>query len=659
MPTVRGFLTAAAINDKIYAIGGANGNSCPQPLNIVEEYDPLTNTWTRKKDMPTPRYFLASGVIGNKVYVVGGRKIIDFNLRTVEEGDIDTIAPSSITGLVASTGQGPGEAVLTWTASGDDGGAGTATKYILKYARTPITNQSNFNNATTYLQTWSPLSSGGGESKTLLNIEGGATYYFAIEAIDNAENVSPISDSASCFVKGTMIDYYSIAVASEVSAGSSFPMTIYAKNESNDTLSTFSGSIAIQTVLANKESLAGGGVLGIVNASLVNGLVVIPNQTYTKAENIRFKISDGNGKTGKSDIVQVKPAAVSKLVLAANPSSIIAGQSSRVSVSVSDVYGNPIADKEISFSTLRGSGTLSSPTSTTDAQGTASVTFGCFIDRPQVNVVHAAVDALSAQVPINVGVLVLANSGGTIAASEDPDTKLIILPGTFASDIQLYIKMLAGLLQQELEKVDEANGSSGGRVIVSATRAFSANKNDGTEYGNFSDYVWVEIPYKDDNDDDIVDGANIRVEELKLLRLNEQNNQWQLVADGGTNTVDRVRKVVRGQVRHFSIYTVGSPLASNLNDVAVYPNPVNFARAVRNTVKIGNITKNATIKIFDVTGRLVKSLNPGTSENDGVSGRAEWNGKNEDGDSVGMGLYFFQITDEAGNKKSGKIGVVK
>ena len=64
-------------------------------------------------------------------------------------------------------------------------------------------------------------------------------------------------------------------------------------------------------------------------------------------------------------------------------------------------------------------------------------------------------------------------------------------------------------------------------------------------------------------------------------------------------------------------------------------------------------------RMLDITGRLVKTINPGTSDNDGSSGKAEWDGKNENGTEIAMGIYLYSIIDEEGHKKSGKICVVK
>ena len=48
MPTARAQLGVAVVNGKIYAIGGESNDHGPILLNITEEYDPPTNTWTTK-----------------------------------------------------------------------------------------------------------------------------------------------------------------------------------------------------------------------------------------------------------------------------------------------------------------------------------------------------------------------------------------------------------------------------------------------------------------------------------------------------------------------------------------------------------------------------------------------------------------------------------
>jgi RNA polymerase sigma factor (sigma-70 family) len=73
MSTDRAAFAAAAVNGKIYAIGGNTGKWLVGPyLSTVEEYDPVTDIWTKKADMPIERFELAASALNGKIYVVGG-----------------------------------------------------------------------------------------------------------------------------------------------------------------------------------------------------------------------------------------------------------------------------------------------------------------------------------------------------------------------------------------------------------------------------------------------------------------------------------------------------------------------------------------------------------------------------------------------------------
>lgn len=76
-PTARSEVAAAAIEGKIYVIGGLEeaGPSDLSPVAVsrrVEEYDPIWNGWTAKAQLPVPLHHAAVAVIDRHVYVVGG-----------------------------------------------------------------------------------------------------------------------------------------------------------------------------------------------------------------------------------------------------------------------------------------------------------------------------------------------------------------------------------------------------------------------------------------------------------------------------------------------------------------------------------------------------------------------------------------------------------
>ncbi|MBI4569006.1 MAG: hypothetical protein HY719_11485 [Planctomycetes bacterium] len=82
MPTARGNLAAEVGNGKVYVFGGWSDTA---PLATVEEYDPVTNTWAFKTAMPTARGNLAAAVVNDRVYLLGGSGLTGAAGTTVEE----------------------------------------------------------------------------------------------------------------------------------------------------------------------------------------------------------------------------------------------------------------------------------------------------------------------------------------------------------------------------------------------------------------------------------------------------------------------------------------------------------------------------------------------------------------------------------------------
>lgn len=76
MPTPRNHFAVAAVNGKIYAIGGRMGSAFGAPgtdTEVVEEYTPATNMWgSEKAKMSTPRASMSWGVYNGKIIVIGG-----------------------------------------------------------------------------------------------------------------------------------------------------------------------------------------------------------------------------------------------------------------------------------------------------------------------------------------------------------------------------------------------------------------------------------------------------------------------------------------------------------------------------------------------------------------------------------------------------------
>ncbi len=81
MPTPRGAGVAAALDGKIFVIGGVS--SFQLAVGTNEMFDPVANTWNSRRAMPTRREHLAAAVIDSLIYVVGGREF-GVNKNTLE-----------------------------------------------------------------------------------------------------------------------------------------------------------------------------------------------------------------------------------------------------------------------------------------------------------------------------------------------------------------------------------------------------------------------------------------------------------------------------------------------------------------------------------------------------------------------------------------------
>ncbi len=97
--------------------------------------------------------------------------------------------------------------------------------------------------------------------------------------------------------------------------------------------------------------------------------------------------------------------------------------------------------------------------------------------------------------------------------------------------------------------------------------------------------------------------------------------------------------------------------AKNLNDVYVYPNPINFDMAEH--VTFANLTSNVEIYIYDLNGKFIKRLIEEDS-NGGVT----WNLKDENNNKINSGIYIyrviaFDISVEVSQEKIGKFAVTR
>lgn len=129
----------------------------------------------------------------------------------------DTEPPGQVWPLVATPTSYPGDIQLSWTAPGDDGDAGAASAYAVRYSDQPIETEED------WLLAWevegepAPLPAGTAQSMTVSRIPN-HEYYFAIRAEDDAGNWSPLSNSPSARAPGMLVGEINWLLATDPSA---------------------------------------------------------------------------------------------------------------------------------------------------------------------------------------------------------------------------------------------------------------------------------------------------------------------------------------------------------------------------------------------------------------------------------------------------------
>lgn len=166
----------------------------------------------------------------------------------------------------------------------------------------------------------------------------------------------------------------------------------------------------------------------------------------------------------------------------------------------------------------------------------------------------------------------------------------------------------------------------------------------GTQTGQIG-LVTVYLSYLDEDQDGWVDGTNIKEETLIIYQWD--NGDWKAL----DTTVIETENVAWAYVPHFSTFALGeTSTIIDLIDVIVYPNPFILHKHRFFGITFKNLTDQATIKIFNINGEMIKEIEhtQGTEE--------VWMIK---ANQIASGVYIYLITNDQNQKAVGKIGIVK
>jgi hypothetical protein len=112
----------------------------------------------------------------------------------------DLVAPAPVTDLQA-TATTTNAIELSWTATGNDGGEGTAFLYDIRHSPEPVTPE-NFFDATPVENTPAPQIAGTPETFVVPGLDYSTTYHFAMRVRDKQFNFSGVSNSSSATTIG-------------------------------------------------------------------------------------------------------------------------------------------------------------------------------------------------------------------------------------------------------------------------------------------------------------------------------------------------------------------------------------------------------------------------------------------------------------------------
>ena len=122
-------------------------------------------------------------------------------------------------------------------------------------------------------------------------------------------------------------------------------------------------------------------------------------------------------------------------------------------------------------------------------------------------------------------------------------------------------------------------------------------------------------------------------DERNLLSPPERNTLEVLAKDASGNFFDSTSYRVS-----FNVYT-----ENNITDVYNYPNPFSSNTYFTFILQGEDKPSEIEIKIFTIAGRLIRDIQLNSSELITNFNKIYWDGKDEDGDEIGNGVYIYKV----------------
>jgi len=236
---------------------------------------------------------------------------------------------------------------------------------------------------------------------------------------------------------------------------------------------------------------------------------------------------------------------------------------------------------------------------------------------------------------------------GGVAVGSDRKTQIEVSPHTFGEDVYIVIN-----LEPTSNGIKRANQHSNMVRIKDNTTEFRPysvlSKAIGGDLGK---EVTITLSYKDIDGDGIVDDTSPLINERNLKIGELIDGRWEEIED---SVVDLENDTVSAKVNSLSVYVLigGSRLGASLKES--HPYPVPFRAHRHEKIIFTQLPGKVEIKIYDIAGDLVTTLR----END-MDGEFGWDVTDDNGNKVCSGVYIYIMSDKDGEKKAGRLVVIR
>ncbi len=246
--------------------------------------------------------------------------------------------------------------------------------------------------------------------------------------------------------------------------------------------------------------------------------------------------------------------------------------------------------------------------------------------------------------------------GNNIFLCSDEKTSVKIEPDTLTKDYS--IKVNTAPFTQPESKITQANGKLAGspdkftfpfNYTLREINVYDIENNEIKK--GFKNKAHIQIPYKDEDNDGFVDDTLPQVSEksLSIYYLEENHDIWVKIP----SNVDPVNNTVSAEVAHFSVFMLSGSNYTDLSKAYAFPVPF-MPGDGHDKITWTNLSSKATINIYTVSGRLVKTLN----ETDGDFIHEWFPVENDKGKEVVSGVYIYRIYNEE-KSKTGKLVIIR